>query len=949
MKRIVAVFLPLLLARVLVADDQLFDHSIKPILADKCIQCHGPDESKREANLRLDVATDDPGQRKALDSLLVERITSTDPDFQMPPPSIGKSLTEAEIKHLKQWVSTGAKFSGHWAYRPIAHFDTQAATRPTIDSIVNEALKEKNLQPVHRITKSQWLRRAFIDLIGIPPTFEEFEAFEKDESSSAYEVVLDRLLASTAYGQRWGKYWLDLARYADTHGGAAIGFTSFPFSYTYRDYVVQAFNDDRPYNQFILEQIAADQLDLKPNDTRLAALGFLTVGMRFRNAHDTLDDQIDVVTRGLMGLTVACARCHDHKFDAIPTRDYYSIYAALAPSSAPSELPTIGQLAADDNEKQTNKAYFDKLQSLKTQHAEMARDQIEVMKHRLRMQCALYLREIAKGTPEQDVATSFLSYRTDDIRPLIFNRWKSYLDALPSDDAVFGVWHQLSKLSSDGFAVQAQSLLESVSKEIPDKSKANEYHGLAATAPKWNPLVIEALLEKKPASMLDVADAYGGLFSRVHQDWLKALLDSSLEAVSSEAVVPDEDAKHLMINSPVYRQLRRHLYGSGTPTDVNDEIASQLLNRTIADSVSGKRGAIDSHHLTDPGSVPRAMVLKEDTAERDSFVFLRGNHLSRGEPVRPGFLSIISNGPSELEYRPGKRRLALAEAIASKDNPLTRRVIVNWVWQQHFGQALVRSTDDFGTRGTPPSNPRLLDYLADVFQEDGWSIKQLHRRIMLSQTYQRASVELEASRQADPENDGLWRMPRRRLDFEAMRDSMLSVSGELDLALGGRPIDLSTTPTIPRRTIYGFVNRDIISNLSSTFDSANPNACTLKRPDTVVPQQTLFALNSEFIQERAAKLSALAAAANLPSNLAKVEWLYRRIYGRSPSDDEAEMACRFVDPNDTVKVDKNVASSGLTAGETPISSANTPHRSQADRWQSLAHAMLASNEFLFVD
>jgi hypothetical protein len=437
--------------------------------------------------------------------------------------------------------------------------------------------------------------------------------------------------------------------------------------------------------------------------------------------------------------------------------------------------------------------------------------------------------------------------------------------------------------------------------------------------PKWNPLVLETLLAKKSNSMLDVADAYGELFARVHQDWLKALLETSLEAVSSETVVPDTDAKHLVVNSPVYRQIRRHLYGAGTPTDIADRVASDLLNRTIEDSLGEKRGAIQALHRDDPGSVPRAMALEEESAERDSFVFVRGNHMSLGERVKPGFLSVISSHSPELTYQPGKRRLALAQAIISSENPLTRRVIVNWIWQHHFGQGLVRSTDDFGTRGTPPSNPRLLDYLADVFAKDGWSMKRLHRRIMLSETYQRASVEIEALRKRDPENDQLWRMPRRRLDFEAMRDSMLHVSGELDSSLGGRPVDLSTIPAIPRRTVYGFVNRDIVANLFSTFDTANPNACTLKRPETVVPQQTLFALNSEFIQERAAQIASRMNADNLESNPAKVEWLYRRIYGRLPSTTELETACNYVE------------------------------RSPKGRWQSLAHAMLASNEFLFVD
>ncbi|MEQ1826583.1 MAG: PSD1 and planctomycete cytochrome C domain-containing protein [Pirellula sp.] len=912
----------------LAADDSqsLFQRHIAPILADKCVQCHGPDETQRKSDLRLDVDTRVDQKKGTLGLAILDRIESTDPDVRMPPPALGKSLSESERAHLRAWIEAGAKFETHWAYQPIGNPICSGEVLPSIDSLVDEALSAKGLERSPPITRSQWIRRVYVDLVGILPTWQEVQAFEEDTSPLAHEAVVDRLLSSTLYGQRWGKYWLDLARYADTHGGAAIGFTSFPFSYTYRDYVIDAFNKDLPYDQFVVEQIAADQLSAEPNDPRLAALGFLTVGMRYRNEHDIVDDQIDVVTRGLMGLTVACARCHDHKFDAIPTRDYYALYATLSPSESPTELPIIGPAKSDEEANKKTEAYFQKLEVLKTQYDEMARDQIEVMKHRLRMQVGMYLREIAKGTPEQDVATSFLSYRTDDIRPVVFNRWRSYLSNLPNDDPVFGLWHQLAALPADGFAEAAESMLEARTKEIPDPSKSKEYHALGATSPKWNPLVLEALHAKKPSSMLDVADTFGELFAKLHQAWLGSLLETSLEAVSSKTVVPDEDAKHQNVNSPVYRQLRRHLYGSGTPTELPVEVASQLLNRTISDSLGGKRGAIHNHHLQDPGSVPRAMALVEAEREQDSFVFVRGNHMTLGERVKPGFLTALSKGTNDLKYQPGNRRLALAKAITDKENPLTRRVIVNWVWQQHFGQGIVKSTDDFGTRGTPPSIPRLLDYLANVFLEDGWSIKQLHRRILLSKTYGQASIENDAARIIDPENAFVWRMPRRRLDLEAMRDSMLSVAGELDSSLGGRPIDLATSPTIPRRSVYGFINRDIVSNLASTFDAANPNACSLKRPDTLVPQQTLFALNSDFIQDRAARLEVLMNSSTKSDPEERIVWLYRRIYSRTPSSVEMELARSFVDK--------------VTAES---------HNPKASRWQILAHAMLASNEFSFVD
>ena len=906
----------------------LYSRHIKPILAEKCIQCHGPDATKREAELRLDL--DDPKDRQAdrLAKVLLDRIDSSDPDHRMPPLSLGKPLSDAERAHLRTWIEAGSPFEEHWSYQPIKSVKLADGSEPQIDLLVDEALSQKGLHRAAPITKSQWIRRVYVDLIGVFPTWDEVQAFEKDNSLNAYDVVVDRLLSSKQYGQRWGKYWLDVARYADTHGGAAIGFTSFPFSYTYRDYVIEAFNNDVPYDQFVVEQLAADQLDLPPNDPKLAALGFLTIGMRYRNEHDIVDDQIDVVSRGLMGLTVTCARCHDHKFDAIPTRDYYALYATLSASETPPVLPTIGDNGNEEANRKKSEEYFQQLDVLQTRYDEMARDQVEVMKSRLRMQFGLYLREIAKGTPEQDVATSFLSYRTDDIRPIVFNRWRLYMGGLNRNDPVFGIWHQLAALPVDGFAESAKSLLEERIKENPEKTKAKDQNALGGTAPKWNPLVLEGLQSKQLTNMLDVADAYGEVFAGVHQDWLKMLQDLSLEAVSSDRIVPDDDTKHLMANSPVYRQLRRHLYGKGTPTDLPDEVASHLLNRTIQDSLGGKRTAIHNHHLQSPGSVPRAMVLHESEHERDAFVFLRGNHLALGEKVKPGFLTALSNGRNELNYLPGKRRLALAHAIVSKENPLTSRVIVNWIWQQHFGQGIVRSSDDFGTRGTPPSNAKLLDYLADVFQKEGWSIKRMHKRIVLSQTYMQASQENAEFRKIDPENDTMWRMPRRRLDLEAMRDSMLFVAGELDTSVGGKPVDLSTTPAIPRRTVYGFINRDIVSNLASTFDAANPNACSLKRPDTLVPQQTLFALNSEFIQDRAKSLVTLmkSSAGSEDSN-ERITWLYRRLFGRDPLSDEMESMLQFVQKPKADNAD------GTTE----------------DRWQSLAHAMLASNEFSFVD
>ena len=923
-----------------------YDQQIRPILAEYCFQCHGPDASHREADLRLDL--EESAKEHAIsvtgESELLRRIVTEDDALRMPPANSGKKLAEKEIGLIRQWLAEGAVYEQHWAYRPLNVSKIQALDLPAeqpnnrvsrvIDKLISQSLSERGLALATPISRQQLIRRVSYDLTGLPPTWQEVEAFANDPSPDAYSKLIDRLLESPAYGQRWGRHWLDLARYADTHGGAAIGFTVFPFSYTYRDYVIAAFNSDLPYNRFVLEQIAADQLGLDEHAPALAGLGFLTVGMQYRNRNDLIDDQIDVVTRGLMGLTVSCARCHDHKFDAIPTKDYYALYACLANSLPPETLPIVG--GVPDSPETTE--YRQKLQELQHRYDEMARDQIEIMRGRFHMQVGLYLREIAGGATEQDLSTQFLSYRTDDLRPLITNRWLTYLGALGDSDPVFGPWHQLSRLEPGSFGSKASELIASLAKQNADAGVGGDLHALGAVAPKWNSRLLDSLSKKQPQSMFEVADAYGSLFAEIHQEWLQSLGQASQEGVSEESVVPDEDAKHVSINSPVHRQLRWHLYGVGTPTDISTKEAAKLLNRTVADSLSGKRGAIHELHLSSPGSPPRAMALNENVEQKDYFVFLRGNPLSRGEPVKPGFLTAITNtsrANNQPVYLDGKRRLGLANSIIDPENPLTRRVLVNWVWQHHFGHGLVRTADDFGTRGRAPSHPALLDYLAHQFAENGWSIKDLHRRILLTEAYQQASVEIELARTKDPENDLFWRMPRRRLDLEAMRDAMLAVSGELQTTLGGKPFSLNQNPAVPRRSVYGFINRDIVSNLSSTFDVANPNACTVKRPDTTVPQQTLFALNSEFIQDRAAKLSELSNAESGGDSRLRVGWIYQRLFSRNPTEEEIATVLQFV-------------LSDQNASEVAVATPAAPAKS-VDVWTRLIHALLASNEFIFID
>lgn len=821
-------------------------------------------------------------------------------------------------------AATATNGGRHWTFEPVrkpALPVLAARVEPThtdVDRFVVAALQARGLSLSAPLPRWQWIRRATFDLTGLPPTWEEVRAFVEDKSADAKGKVLDQLLNSPRYGERWGRHWLDLARYADTLGGSAIGFTRFPFSYTYRDYVICSFNADVSYDRFVTEQLAADQLGLKENDPALAGLGLLTVGMQYRNRHDVIDDQIDVVSRGLMGLTVACARCHNHKFDPVSTEDYYALYATFAASRAPEMLPVIGKPKDDEPQRD----YQRELARRQESHDAMAGEQNEVMRGRLRMQVGLYLREIAKGVPEQDISTDFLSYRTDDVRPLVQNRWRDYLQKMPDNDPVFGIWVRLSRMPPAGFASACSNLVQSLEKENGDSAKFKDQHLLATQAPAWNPRVLGSIGRKAPQSMADVADAYGDLFASVHQAWLKSLQTASAEAGAGDEIIPDEDTRQRDINSSIHRQLRRHLYGDNTPTAVPENLAAHLLNRTVNDNLSGRRGAIHDLHLNSPGSPARAMALQEESSPEPFHVLKRGKPLDRGAVVPARFLTVIAS-TNAAPFPDGHRRLGLAREIVSQENPLTRRVLVNWVWQHHFGQGLMKTPDDWGTRAGKPTHPELLDYLASVFAEDQWSLKKLHRRIMLSAVYAQGSIEDGRSRTADPENELLWRMPRRRLELEAMLDSLLAVSGELDLTLGGKPYDRDAKPAVLRRSVYAFVNRDIVSNLSSTFDAANPSSCTARRPDTTVPQQALFALNSEFIQDRATALAAQVGKIAGDDDVRRIRELYWRVFSREPEAAEQERILRFV---------RDAAQS-----------------SPVNAWQQVAHTLLAANEFAFVD
>jgi hypothetical protein len=692
---------------------EFFEKRVRPVLVDNCVPCHGPE--KQKGGLRLDsrpalmmggdsgpaVVPGEPDKSK-----LVQAVRYAG-EPRMPPK--GK-LPADQVAVLAAWVKMGApwpdaagvrptggtaftiteKDRAFWAFCsvreptiPSFSRDSQRSAwiKSPIDAFILAKLTEKGLSPAPPADKRTLLRRVYFDLIGLPPTPEEIDAFLADDSPDAFEKVVDRLLASPHHGERWGRHWLDVARYGEDQAHTFQA-RKYPDGWRYRDWVIQAFNTDVPYDRFTIEQLAGDLLDGPGRADRLAATGFLALGPIYygKATADEWDDRVDTLTRGFLGLTVACARCHDHKFDPIPTRDYYSL---------------AGVFASTD--------------------------------------------------------------------------YKEYV------------------LTADG-GIDEQTVSDPTDKMAQNKSKDPRKP------------VVHALTEgAKPANLR---------------------------------------------------------------------------------------------------------------------VYLRGNPANLGEEAPRRFLAILA-GDDAPPFTSGSGRLELAKAIASPSNPLTARVMVNRIWMHHFGRGLVGTPSNFGTLGERPSHPELLDYLAARFVAGGWSVKKLHREIVLSATYRQSSRHDAAAMKFDPDNRLLWRMNRRRLEVEPWRDAMLAVAGNLDLTLGGPSVDLSK-PDNNRRTVYGSVSRHNLDPLLRLFDFPDPNLTSDRRPVTSVPLQQLFVLNSEFMARQSKALAARVTAAATDDPV-RIRVAFLLVFGRPPTDREVRLGVDF-----------------LAAGG-------------ADAWEKYAQVLLSTNEFAFVD
>ncbi len=907
-----------------------FEKKIRPVLAKECYECHSAGAKKLKGGLYLDTAE---GMLKGGDSgpalvpgkpdkslfLQTMEHTCKDEDLFMPPKK--DKLSDDVIADFQKWVKMGAPdprdgkttrrnawdentAKTHWAFQKIANppvpkpADPKHFIQNPIDAFVLAKLAEKKLAPSQKADKHTLIRRVTYDLTGLPPTPAEVDAFLTDNSPNALEKVVDRLLASPRYGERWGRHWLDISRYADTNGDRANGRRQplYPYAWTYRDYVIDAFNKDLPYDQFVTEQIAADKLpESKSEKQKLAALGFLTVGKRFMgNDNDVIDDRIDVVTKGIMGITGACARCHDHKFDPIPTKEYYSMYGIFSSSMEPEEKPLIA-----DPERNPHYKEF---------QAEVAQVDKDLEHFRERESARLLTGMLEKAgdyllAVHETESSNDKSKKGDNFRKAARDRgltaeiaalWKLRLTDIAKEkdkDPIFNAWFRYAALDAKSFAEQAKALTAE----------------LSAPEAKTHPLIVKELASHAPASMKEVSEAYTKVFDQLRSEMKLGPFVVGKGGVRSGEKFDVTKVKTSLADSTL-ESLRSAIFADNSPLMPSERNMQSVLGVAYSTAEGNIRNKVANLELTHPGAPVRAMAFVDRDKPRDAAVLIRGEPQNRGPVVPRAFPAVLSGGTSKT-FTDGSGRLEMAKVITSRDNPLTARVIVNRVWQWHFGQALVRTVSDFGTRSDAPTHPQMLDYLATWLMDNGWSLKKLHKLIILSSTYQQDSRPNAAGMAADPTNQWLWRANIQRLDFEQVRDTLLNIGGKLDLTMGGQPfsmavsgpaskgryatVDLSSKNS-NRRSVYAFIDRSALPEMLNTFDFANPDMSTGERIMTTVPQQALFMMNSPFLVEQVKNFLARPDFPAKASDAEKVKYIFRTVFQRSPSPAELKLAEDFL-------------------------------------------------------
>jgi hypothetical protein len=812
---------------------------------------------------------------------LIVKALRYDSSPKMPP--TGK-LAPDQIAAVEAWVKAGAIWPQNekavlksppykitaeqrafWSFQPVKSVPPPTVQDPKwagtdIDRFIAAKLESRGLHPVALADRRTLIRRASYDLTGLPPTAEEVDSFERNQSPKAFAKVIDRLLASPRYGERWGRLWLDVARYSDDRLDSERD-NPYPASYRYRDWVIEAIQNDMPYDVFIKAQIAGDQLP--SHEKYEAGLGFYSLSPEMQ------DDRVDATARGFLGLTVACAQCHDHKYDPIPTRDFYSLMGIFRNTDL-HEVPLAPKDVVDAYKAQD--ALIKKKETELKEYVDAQSAQLGVI---LASQASRYL--LASGkSPDTPADNNF------DAETLA--RWTKYLAKPEKQHSFLKDWYAATDHSQRVKA--ATEFQEQVLAVIAEKNRVDdENHVRLGLHPSREDL--------SNANLVSLDRNKFGL-------WEDMLGDHGVLHYGDVQTAKDgKDAKDAKI---------------AEVPKVAEVPIDGFLSGVWLDHLTGLRAELAILKKDLPPAYPVLQTIADKEKPEEQHVWIRGSQDNPGDPAPPHFLAVLSPGEPECFHR-GKERLELAEAIASPTNPLTARVIVNRVWQQHFGYGIVRTPSNFGSQGDRPSHPELLDYLAARFVREGWSLKTLHREIMLTSAYALSDDNSAANYAQDPDNRLLWRFNRRRLDAESLRDSILFVAGTLDLKEGGPAMPLDEKNA--RRTVYGFVSRRRLDPMLALFDFPNPNNTSEQRMQTTVPLQKLFFMNSPFVIDQSAALAARVSA-RAATDDERVTTTYQFVLQRDPTPEERRLAIEFL-------------------------------RGEAIHWSEYTQVLLSSNEFTYLN
>ncbi|HEX4145872.1 MAG TPA: DUF1553 domain-containing protein [Pirellulales bacterium] len=946
--------------------ETLLREQVGPIFASRCLACHKGGHPKGGLSLTTREGLLKGGESGAAivpgkpdESLLIQYVSGDKPDM----PKNGAALSAAQVAALRDWIEAGAAWPADlvlqdtqragadwWAFQPIARpspptVKDPAWVRNPIDAFVLARLDEAGLKPAPQADKLTLLRRVTFDLIGLPPTPAECDAFLADEAADAFAKVVDRLLASFHYGERWGRHWLDVVHYADTHGFESD--RKRPDAWRYRDYVIDAFNQDKPFDRFLSEQIAGDVID-PSNPRAIAALGFLGTGpwdqigheavaadLRRRARADELDDIVNTVVATTLGLTLNCARCHDHKFDPLPQRDYYRVAAVFA-GVKHGERP-LRSAASEERIRQ--------VAELKANLARIKADLGRLDR------APLDLADIVAGgngfgSGERDRGIDPRSGEASSgklgILPgLQVNKFTR--SQIPLVDGIV-VPNGESPISSTGVVIhtratdgqswdyiQAGKVLSQDTAEIDGVDYAAAGHTMIALhankALTFDLAAIRQAVPRYQALRFQAVAAYGGIGAGANADFA-VYVDGTLRAERRNInhasggtaldlpLAPEERFLTLVAtdggNGIAYDQI---FFGDPRLVPADSDDASPADSAPTADLPSKtalleQRTAIEKQ-LTDL-SVDEKVYAVVSQEPPVTHLLKRGDPESPAEEVSPGALSVIQALPADLAAAQSpeqERRAALATWLTNPANPLVRRVAVNRLWHYHFGTGLVATPSDFGFNGDRPSHPELLDWLASELLDQRWSLKQLQRTIMLSSTYQQSCATNEAAQTTDRGNRLLWRMNRRRLEGEAVRDAVLAVSGKLNRQPGGPPFEdfvyvekyapvyqyvVADRPELWRRTVYRFAVRSVPNPWLEALDCPNPSIQTPARNRTTTALQALALLNNPFVLQQSRFFAQRLQSAALDSPVDQVRLAYRLAFAREPNNEEASEALDFV-------------------------------------------------------